>query len=176
MNIASIKKAAEKFGYEFAELYTLPPMLAQQDVLDKPAQVGSGIFHAGVKTRLVVEAAQRLYENNNASYNRDADEVFGKRLSVYRAPSTDFERAYGLPDAWKLRSAGQIKKGDLISLELAGKRICVTAREILNQGTDREEIVYNRRRNHYFITSMVLDGTSNHKNVYVIPAVGAENG
>lgn len=80
---------------------------------------------------------------------------------------------YGLPDTWKLRSAGKIKKGDLISLELAGKRICVTAREILNHGTDREEIIYNRRKNHYFITSMVLDGTSSHKNVYVIPAVGA---
>ena len=30
MNIASIKKAAKKFGYEFAELYKLPPMPAQQ--------------------------------------------------------------------------------------------------------------------------------------------------
>lgn len=30
MNIASIKKAAEKFGYEFAELYTLPPVPAQE--------------------------------------------------------------------------------------------------------------------------------------------------
>lgn len=45
----------------------LPPMPVQQDVLDKPAQVGSGIFHAGVKTRLVVEAAQRLYENNSCN-------------------------------------------------------------------------------------------------------------
>lgn len=48
-------------------LYALPPMPVQQDVLDKPAQVGSGIFHAGVKTRLVVEAAQRLYENNSCN-------------------------------------------------------------------------------------------------------------
>ena len=31
-------------------------------ILDKPAKVGSGRFHVGVSSRLVVEAAQRHYE------------------------------------------------------------------------------------------------------------------
>ncbi|MNP77041.1 hypothetical protein D3C76_1743880 [compost metagenome] len=45
--------------------------------------------------------------------------------------------------------------------------ICARARQIIASGTDKEEVVYNRKKNHYFLTSMAVDGTSSHKNVMV---------
>lgn len=77
--------------------------------------------------------------------------------------------AQAIPEGWRLTGFGQIKAGDVISLVMAGRRICTSAKEVLNAGTRKEEIVYNRKKNHYFITSMVLDGTSNHKDVFIIP-------
>lgn len=66
-----------------------------------------------------------------------------------------------------LNRAGQIQAGDSFHCMMAGKFICAKAKLVLNSGTAREEIVYNRKKNHYFITSMVLDGTSSHKDVMV---------
>jgi hypothetical protein len=74
-----------------------------------------------------------------------------------------------IPESWRLTKVGQIKVGDVISMVMAGRRICTSAKEVLNAGTDREEVIYNRKKNHYFITSMVLNGTSNHKEVFIIP-------
>ena len=71
-------------------------------------------------------------------------------------------------EIWKpLSRAGQIQAGDCLQIMMAGRLICTQAKLVINAGTDREEIVYNRKKNHYFITSMVLDGTSNHKDVMV---------
>lgn len=66
-----------------------------------------------------------------------------------------------------LNRAGQIKAGDWFHCMMAGRFICAKAKQVLNPGTANEEIVYNRKKNHYFITRMVLDGTSNHKDVMV---------
>lgn len=77
-----------------------------------------------------------------------------------------------IPEQWRVTGYGQIKKGDVISMVMAGRRICTSAKEVLNAGTVKEEVIYNRKKNHYFITSMVLDGTSNHKDVFIIPAGG----
>jgi len=84
--------------------------------------------------------------------------------AIYAAPPQA-----AIPESWRVTKAGQIKVGDVISMVMAGRRICTSAKEVLSAGTDREEIVYNRKKNHYFITSMVLDGTSNHKEVFIIP-------
>lgn len=70
-----------------------------------------------------------------------------------------------------LVGAGQINPGDYLSFTLSGKPVCVKAQQVLATGTDREEVIYNRKRNHYFITAMALDGTSSHKDVYVRSAV-----
>jgi hypothetical protein len=66
-----------------------------------------------------------------------------------------------------LLAPGQIQPGDFLSFTVGGKPVCAIARQVLFAGTDREEIVYNRQRNHYFITAMALDGTSTHKRVFV---------
>ena len=70
--------------------------------------------------------------------------------------------------AWDaLARAGQVKPGDHLSFTVGGTLICAPAALVLFPGTDREEIVYNRKKNHYFITSMALDGSSSHKCVHV---------
>jgi len=69
---------------------------------------------------------------------------------------------------WEPLSApGQIKPGDWLHFTVGGKFICTKAKEILEAGTHREEVVYNRSRNHYFITGMAVDGTSSHKGVMI---------
>lgn len=69
---------------------------------------------------------------------------------------------------WEPLSApGQIKPGDWLHFTVGGKFICTKAKEILEAGTHREEVVYNRSRNHYFITGMAVDGTSSHKAVMI---------
>jgi len=76
-----------------------------------------------------------------------------------------------MPGPWQpLRAPGQIQVGDWISATVAGSLICARAQLVIEPGTAREEIVYNRKKNHYFVTSMALDGTSNHKGVLVAKA------
>ena len=70
--------------------------------------------------------------------------------------------------AWQpLEATGQIKQGDWLSFTVAGSFFCVQAKLIIDPGTEKEEIVYNRQKNHYFVTSMAVDGTSTHKGVLV---------
>lgn len=60
---------------------------------------------------------------------------------------------------------GQIDVGDWLSFTVGGCLICAKARDVLNPGTDREEVIYNRAKNYYFITRMAVDGSSSHKGV-----------
>ena len=57
---------------------------------------------------------------------------------------------------------GMIREGDLLLLREKGKKevFPVTAKIVLNGGTVREEIVFSKARNRYFILNMVLNGTS----------------
>lgn len=76
---------------------------------------------------------------------------------------------------WRpLVEQGQIKPGDHLSFTVGGRPLCVEAKQVFFAGTEREEVVYNCRQNHYFITAMALDGTSSHKDVLVRSA--AEGG
>ncbi|QZI68713.1 hypothetical protein K5F93_20230 [Pseudomonas protegens] len=75
-----------------------------------------------------------------------------------------------------LTAPGQVQPGDWLSFSVAGEVSYAIAREILNHGTDAEEVIYNRKKNYYFITSMVVAGTSSHKDVlrYGTQATGLE--
>lgn len=71
-----------------------------------------------------------------------------------------------LNSGWSaLTAPGQVAVGDFVSFTLSGKPVCATVGQVLHAGTDREEIVYNRKKNFYFITSMAINGTSSHKAV-----------
>lgn len=65
-----------------------------------------------------------------------------------------------------ITAEGQLKKGDKI--QIVAKSECnsqiVTVKEIVHHD-NREEIIINKRRNRYFITSMMLAGTSWAKSV-----------
>jgi len=93
---------------------------------------------------------------------------FGYELAA-KVEQPDSAAPNDIPSEWRVNRFDQIKVGDVISLVCGDKHICTTAKEILNAGTNREEVIYNRKKNHYFITSMVLDGTSTHKHVFIVP-------
>lgn len=82
------------------------------------------------------------------------------------------------PTAWRnLTGVGQIKKGDCLRIWLGDKTLTVKAQAILNPGQTSEEVVYNRKRNYYFIVSMVLDGSSLVKAVeFMTPEAGRHTG
>ena len=61
----------------------------------------------------------------------------------------------------KLSSPGQIFRGDkIILVDVEGKIRKCKAKAIINQNTDKEEIIINKKRNSYFIVSMYLNGSS----------------
>lgn len=97
----------------------------------------------------------------------DVDEIGADRLlGVIQALFQPAGRG-----AWQpLAAPGQIQVGDWVSATVAGSFICARAQLVIEPGTGREEIVYNRKKNHYFVTSMAVDGTSSHKGVLVAKA------
>lgn len=65
----------------------------------------------------------------------------------------------------QLTSAGQIKPGNTVHCDFKGRPQKYRVKEVLYAGTDKEEILINKKKNLYFITSMAIDGTSWAKNV-----------
>lgn len=76
-------------------------------------------------------------------------------------------RVVVVQDWQPLTAVGQVEIGDLLRFTIGGKEIEVSALLVIAPGDPKEEIIYNRGKNHYFITSMAVDGTSSHKNVMV---------
>lgn len=69
---------------------------------------------------------------------------------------------------WRpLVMAGQVREGDRLRFTIGDKAFTERAKSILNPGTEAEEVIYDKGKNFYFITSMVLSGSSQHKNVEV---------
>lgn len=75
------------------------------------------------------------------------------------------------PSEWApVTGPGQVKVGDRLRFTIGDKSYSERAKIILHAGTDKEEVIYNRKRNFYFITAMVMSGFSNHKNVESHPS------
>jgi hypothetical protein len=100
-----------------------------------------------------------------------ADEYI--QLLPQPAPPTapqDGAPAAEVVDGWvRLTAPGQIRSGDDLKIKWRDTVIEARAAEVLRPGSDKEEVVYNRKKNHYFIVSMVLDGTESHKEVMFKP-------
>ena len=77
-----------------------------------------------------------------------------------------------VPQFDRLTSAGQLKKGDQMILVTSMKRSIKLAKvkKILFTDGGGEEILFDKKKNHYFITSMVIDGSSWVKEVYIFKA------
>lgn len=86
--------------------------------------------------------------------------------------------APGTPEAPKWRKVtgpGQVEVGARLRFNIGDKQFSERAKLILNAGTDKEEVIYDKGRNFYFITSCVMSGFSNHKNVeYLSPKRAAQ--
>jgi hypothetical protein len=85
-----------------------------------------------------------------------------------------------VPDGWKpLTRFGQVSVGDQVRFTIGEEHFHEKAKQILHAGTLGEEVIYNVKKNYYFITSMALAGKSNAKNVEVLsaapPCVGFYN-
>ncbi|ALZ09037.1 hypothetical protein HV99_19600 [Pseudomonas aeruginosa] len=76
-------------------------------------------------------------------------------------------RVVVVQDWQPLTAVGQVEIGDLLRFTVGGKEIEAPAVLVIAPGDPKEEIIYNRGKNLYFITSMAVDGTSSHKNVMV---------
>lgn len=67
---------------------------------------------------------------------------------------------------WKpITGPGQVHHGDRLRFTVGDDQHQYRAKSILHWGSDREEVIYDKGKNFYFITAMVANGTSNHKNV-----------
>lgn len=92
------------------------------------------------------------------------------------APEVKSEPEEAPMASWEaMTRPGQIKKGDRLRLGMNDKTLTVTALEILNPGQPTEEIVYNRKRNFFFIVSKVLEGSSYVKTVEFMKAGGGRH-
>lgn len=97
-------------------------------------------------------------------YDRSANKVAALRDQLAERETSE---AVGSGPWQPLTAPGQIQVGDWLSFMVSGRFICAPVRLVIDAGTDREEVVYNRGKNHYFVTSMAVDGTSTHKGVLV---------
>lgn len=56
---------------------------------------------------------------------------------------------------------GQVKAGDFISFFIGDTHYDERVKEVLDAGTDREELIYNNKKNFYVISKNVLTGFGN---------------
>lgn len=69
-----------------------------------------------------------------------------------------------------LTKPGQIKAGDTVLCDFKDKPQKYRVKDVINAGTDKEEILINKKKNIYFITSMAIDGSSWAKKVRFVSA------
>lgn len=67
-----------------------------------------------------------------------------------------------------------MKVGDKLRFTIGDEKYSEVAKLILHPGTDQEEIIYNKRRNYYLITSMAIANRGSQKNVRVLAAIAAQ--
>ncbi|WP_426237504.1 hypothetical protein [Pseudomonas sp. TWP3-2] len=151
---------------EAAELAPEPFNVEDQAVCQKVLRKLLEINEGASLGRVVINV-RALFSPHNQLLDFDSDV-----LKLHPRLAQGVQASAG---GWRaLSGPGQVQPGDHLSFTVGGKPLCVKAREVLFAGTDREEVVYNRRRNHYFITAMALAGNSSHKDVLVRAAGGVQ--
>lgn len=133
-----------------------PQRITEQDVLT-------------ILTNFYEWGSLQNWSADGEKYLNDVGRALLAKLNEHRETSTVNKAE--VMDWEKLERVGQIKAGYWMSFIVGGKRVCAKAKEIIYPSLPHEEILYNRKKNHYMITKMVLDGTSSHKNVYVLPPI-----
>ena len=79
------------------------------------------------------------------------------------------ERAERVAAGWlPITAPGQVAVGDKVRFTIGDAEYHETVKQILDPGTDKEELIYNKRRNYYLITSMAIANKGSQKNVMVL--------
>jgi hypothetical protein len=88
-------------------------------------------------------------------------------IAYFQCSSEDHqaEAQQSKPDWQRITKPGSVKIGDKLRFTIGDDKYSETAKLILNAGTDKEEIIYNRRKNYYLITSMAIENKGSQKNV-----------
>ena len=94
----------------------------------------------------------------------------GKAIEKARAllaasPADQGEDARDAATWQPITGPGQVRIGDELYFTIGDEEFYESAKAILDPGTDKEEIIYNKRRNYYLITSMALANKGSQKNV-----------
>lgn len=100
----------------------------------------------------------------------DRREYF-KDLSIYKAiidaapqPIAASPSIVPTEQQWQdMTGYGQVKVGDFISFFIGEQHFDERVKEVLNPGTEREELIYNKKKNYYVISKNVLTGFGNVK-------------
>jgi len=125
--------------------------------------------------RLLIGAAEEIerYYGGMMAWKRTAESK-DRELANARAQQGQEVQSIDTPirpcEWTEVEGAGQVKPGDELRFRIGDKQFSERAKLILHAGTDKEEVIYDRKRYFYFITAMVLSGSSNHKNVYFRPS------
>ena len=74
-------------------------------------------------------------------------------------------------EGWQpITTPGQVSVGDKLRFTIGDEEYRETVKDLIEPGTDKEEIIYNIRRNYYLITSMAIANMGSQKNVRFLRA------
>lgn len=109
-------------------------------------------------------------------FTRKADERIAELEAQLAAEREKVRVLREKPSLTRVSGVGQIRAGSPLLLETReGDFVLAKAKLVLFPGDpDEEEVVYRKRMNHYFITGMVLNGTSHIRNVWIVQATAPE--
>lgn len=78
---------------------------------------------------------------------------------------------------WKrITAPGQVKVGDKLRFTIGDEPFSERVKQIINPGYPDEELIYNKRRNFYVITSNAITNFGSSKNVEFLARASAETG
>lgn len=100
-------------------------------------------------------------------YERTVAEVFedDPRAAIDAACALVTARARIAPGWQPITAPGQVTVGDKLRFTIGDEPYNETVKEVLHPGTDKEELIYNKRKNYYLITSMSINNTGSQRNV-----------
>lgn len=194
--------AEEALVYTRAALKAQPaPTEAQGEPLDMklPCDVviGNMTIRKGVRLGTLVGKAQRDHARLMALLpSPSPEQVVAFNTLVVKSPETDAKPAETRMDSgapagggiaaqgedsarleWKrITGPGQVKVGDKLRFTIGDVLFNQRVKQIINPGYPDEELIYNKRRNFYVITSNAITNFGSSKNVEYLARASAETG
>lgn len=109
------------------------------------------------------QATQNASENNGLATNESTQQAARQQAAT-------------VPGWQRITAPGQVKVGTKLRFNLGDYKYIRTAKLILHPGTDKEEIIYNKRQNYYLITSMAIANRGSQKNCEFLGAAATTDG